>query len=76
MSTQFIKPLIRNYLPSNEDQAFLWLLNPVAIPGDIIVLGAKAYTAKHSEGANYTATEPTTNMATKKHKTHKTCLKK
>ncbi|MDR1303657.1 MAG: hypothetical protein LBK76_00385 [Verrucomicrobiales bacterium] len=26
--------------------------NPVGIPGDIIVLGAKAYTAKHAEGAN------------------------
>ncbi|MDR1305861.1 MAG: hypothetical protein LBK76_11670 [Verrucomicrobiales bacterium] len=48
MSTQFIAPIRRNYLPANEDQAFLWLL----IPGDIIVLGAKAYTAKHSEVAN------------------------
>ncbi|MDR1305760.1 MAG: hypothetical protein LBK76_11155, partial [Verrucomicrobiales bacterium] len=27
MSTQFIKSLTRNYLPANEDQAFLWLLN-------------------------------------------------
>jgi hypothetical protein len=36
MSTELIKSLRRNYLPANEDQAFLWLL----------------YTAKHSEGAN------------------------
>jgi hypothetical protein len=25
--------------------------DPVGIPGDIIVIGAKAYTAKHSKGA-------------------------
>jgi hypothetical protein len=38
MNTQFIAPIHRNYLPANEDQAFLWLLT--AIPGDIIVIGA------------------------------------
>jgi hypothetical protein len=43
-----------------EDDSQIWNIqllgflksNPVAIPGDIIVLGAKAYQAKHSEGAN------------------------
>ncbi|MDR1191822.1 MAG: hypothetical protein LBK60_09215 [Verrucomicrobiales bacterium] len=46
--------------PLPEDESQIWNVqlvgflkgNPVGIPGDIIVVGAKAYTAKHSEGAN------------------------
>jgi hypothetical protein len=46
--------------PLPEDDSQIWNVqllgflkgNPVGIPGDIIVLGAKAYQAKHAEGAN------------------------
>ncbi|MDR1190299.1 MAG: hypothetical protein LBK60_01370 [Verrucomicrobiales bacterium] len=46
--------------PLPEDESQIWNVqligflkgDPVGIPGDTIVVGAKAYTAKHSEGAN------------------------
>ncbi|MDR1190615.1 MAG: hypothetical protein LBK60_02985 [Verrucomicrobiales bacterium] len=57
MSTQLIKPLIRNYLPYAEAPAFDWLVNfKTELPRFAAAFNISAtqsqQPAKHSEGAN------------------------